>query len=363
MLDDVVQWGILGTGNIASTFARDLQLLGDARTVAVGSRSMDSAQSFGDRFDIPKRHASYDELVADPDVDVVYVATPHTGHHAAARTALAAGKHVLCEKSFTVNAGEADDLIALAGSRGLFLMEAMWTRFLPHMVRIRELLRSEVLGEIRTVTAEHGQIFAADPAHRMFDPALGGGALLDLGVYPVSLASMVLGAPDRVVAIADLTATGVDAQTSVLLHHPGGAHAVLTSTLEARAENRAGVVGTRGRLEINDTFYAPTSFTLTRGPGVVEHYREPRIGQGMRYQASHVADCLRRGLTDSPIMPLAESRSIMATMDEVRRQVGVTYPGEVVIAAGGGPRIDRSKGSERRESQVLRGYCPDADRP
>jgi predicted dehydrogenase len=329
-----VQWGIIGTGNIASTFARDLQLVPDAVTVAVGSRSRESARGFAERFDLASHYGSYAELVADPGVDVVYVATPHSGHHAAARLALEAGKAVLVEKAFTLNVAQAEDLVTLAAQRDLFLMEAMWTRFLPHVVRIRELLRSGVLGDIRTVTAEHGQSFAFDPAHRMFDPTLGGGALLDLGVYPVSFASMVLGAPDRVLAMADLTSTGVDAQTSMLLHHPDGAHAVLTTTLEARTENRAGITGTKGRLEVHDTFYAPTSFSLTRGPGVTEEYREPRIGHGLRHQAIEVGRCLREGRSQSPVMPLAETVSILATMDEVRRQTGVRYPGDTGADAG-----------------------------
>ena len=324
-INGTAQWGIVGTGNIASSFARDLQLLPDAKTVAVGSRSIDAATDFGDRFGIARRYASYQELVADPAVDVVYVATPQSTHHAVARMALEAGKAVLVEKAFTLNAIEAAELVSLAAERNLFLMEAMWTRFLPHMVRIRELLRSGVCGEIRSVVADHGQSFPFAAEHRMFNPALGGGALLDLGVYPVSFASMILGAPDRIIAIGDLTSTGVDAQTSMLLHHPDGAHAVLTTTLGARTENRAGVTGTKARLEVHDTFYAPTSFSLTRGPGVTEEYREPRIGHGLRYQAIEVARCLREGVTQSPLMPLAETVSIM---DEVRRQIGVRYPSE-----------------------------------
>lgn len=322
-------WGIIGTGNIASTFARDLQLLPDARAVAVGSRSQASADDFGERLGIPRRYGSYEQLVSDPGIDAVYVATPHTVHHAASRLALDAGKAVLCEKPFTVNAAQASDLVSVARSRGLFLMEAMWTRFLPHMVRIREILRSGVLGDITTVIADHGMQVAFRAEHRMFAPELGGGALLDLGVYPISLASYILGRPTQIVAVSDATSTGVDGQTSMLLGHADGSHAVLTATLRARTPNRATIVGTQGRIEVDDTWYAPTTFSYIRSTGgVPERYSEPRIGHGIRHQASEVARYLREGLTESPVMPLDESVSIMATLDAVRGQIGLRYPGE-----------------------------------
>jgi len=324
-----LRWGIIGTGGIATAFARDLALLDDAELVAVGSRAPGTAEAFGARFDVAHRHGSYEALVADPEVDAVYVSTPHPGHHAATRLALEAGKAVLCEKPFMLNAREADDVVALARARGLFLMEAMWTRFLPHMVRIREILAAGTLGRLVTVQADHGQWFAYDPAHRLFAPELGGGALLDLGVYPVSFASSVLGPPLTVTAVSDPAQTGVDGQTSVVLRCAGGTQAVLTTTLWAAGPNRAAIVGTDARIEVDATWYVPTSFTVwSRDDEVLERYDEPRVGHGLRYQAAEVARCLRAGLTESPAMPLDESRSIMATMDEVRRQVGLVYPGE-----------------------------------
>jgi predicted dehydrogenase len=324
-----LRWGIIGTGGIATAFANDLQLLDDAELVAVGSRAQDTADAFGAKAGARNRHPSYESLVGDPDVDAVYVSTPHPGHHSATRLALEAGKPVLCEKPFMLNVAEADDVIGLAGSRGLFLMEAMWARFLPHMVRIREILAAGTLGRIVTVQADHGQWFAYDPAFRLFAPGLGGGALLDLGVYPISFASSVLGPPRRVTAVGDLTDTDVDGQTSVLLQYAGGAQAVLTTTLWAAGPNRAAIVGTDARIEIDGTWYTPTSFSvLDRDDQVLERFDEPRVGHGLRYQAAEVARCLRAGLTESPVLPLEESRSVMATMDEVRRQIGLTYPGE-----------------------------------
>jgi predicted dehydrogenase len=267
--------------------------------------------------------------VGDVDVDVVYVATPHPAHAEVALLALRAGKPVLVEKPFTVNADEAQAVIDAARSSGLFCMEAMWTRFLPHMRRIRQLLDAEVLGDVRTVIADHGQRFLPpDPTSRLYDPALGGGALLDLGIYPLSFASSVLGSPATVTAVSDPTDTGVDAQTSILLRYDGGAHAVLTTTLGAKTPTTASITGTQARIEIEGAFYQPVGFTLHTLSGAVEHFAEPRIGQGLRHQAAEVGRCLREGLTESPVIPLDETLAIMRTMDEIRRQIGLRYPSE-----------------------------------
>ena len=315
----MIRWGIVGTGLIASAFAADLELTDSGSVVAVGSRREGSADEFADRFGIPNRHVGYDALVADPEVDVVYVATPHPLHHEDALLALRAGKHVLVEKPFTMSAAEAEALVAEARERGLFLMEAMWARFVPHMVEVRRLLAEGALGELITVIADHGQWFAEDRAFRLFAPELGGGALLDLGIYPVSFASMVLGTPDRVVALADPAFTGVDAQTSILLGHPGGAHAVLTCTLAARSATRATIVGTEGRIEIEGPFYAPSAFVLTPRVGEPQRVELPSEG-GLRYEADEVARCLDAGLLESPVLPLDETVAIMRTMDAVREQ-------------------------------------------
>jgi predicted dehydrogenase len=322
----VTRWGVVGTGGIATAFATDIALLRDAELVAVGSRTQESADAFGERLGVPRRHPSYQSLVDDPGVDVVYVSTPHPGHFPAAMLALEAGKAVLCEKPFTLNAGEAAQLVATARRQGVFLMEAMWTRFLPHIVRIRELLAEGALGDLRTVTAEHGQYFPPDPAHRMFAPELGGGALLDLGVYPVSFASMVLGTPSRVTAVSDPAFTGVDATTSMLMQYAGGAHAVLTATLTAAGPTTAAVVGTDARVLVDGPFYTPTGFTLTRRDGTSERFDHPVEGRGMWCEAAEVVRCLREGRLESDVMPLDETVAIMATMDEVRRQIGLTYP-------------------------------------
>jgi predicted dehydrogenase len=323
---ELLRWGLLGTGWIADSFATDLVLGDSGRVVAAGSRSQESADRFADKFGIPNRHSSYQALVEDPEVDVVYVATPHPMHHANALLALQAGKPVLVEKPFTMNAPEARELVATARSKGLFLMEAMWTRFLPHIAEIRRLLAANALGDIVSVSADHGQWFAEDPGFRLFAPELGGGALLDLGIYPVSFASMILGPPDRIVALIDPAFTGVDGQTSMLFGYAGGAQSILTCTLFAKSPARAAIVGTEARIEIQGTFYAPTSFTLISREGERTRFEEPHEGRGLRHQADEVARCLRAGFLESPLMPLDESISIMATMDAVlaQRQAGVS---------------------------------------
>jgi predicted dehydrogenase len=316
-MSEHLRWGVIGTGGIAGTFTADLAHTESGRMVAVGSRSLESAVRFGERYGVPRRHGSYEELCADPEVDVVYVATPHPMHHAGALMALRAGKAVLVEKAFTMDAAQARELVAVARDAGLFLMEAMWTRFLPHVVEIRRLVAEGALGRIVTVTADHGQWFAEDPASRLFAPELGGGALLDLGVYAVSFASMLLGTPDRVVQLVDPAFTGVDAQTSMLLGYAGGAHAVLTCTLAARSPTRAAVVGTDARIEVDGAFYGPSTFELVPREGERRSFAFPDAGRGMWRQADEVARCVAAGLLESPVMPLDETVAIMRTMDAV----------------------------------------------
>jgi len=326
--DQPIRWGIIGTGGIASAFTGDLALLPDALAVAVGSRSQASADAFGDRFGIERRYATYEQLVSDPDVDAVYVATPHPGHRDAAMLAINAGKAVLVEKPFTINAGETRDLIAAAQARGTFLMEAMWTRFLPHVVAIRDIIATGRLGEIRSLVADHGQWFPKDPDHRIFAPILGGGALLDLGIYPLSFASMIFGTPTKVTAVSSEAFTGVDAQTAVICEYTGGRQSVSFTTLETKTANQACISGTEARIEIDGVFYSPSSFSVISRAGDVERFDVPHEGHGLRHQAAEVGRCLRAGLTESPILPLAETLSIMETLDEVRRQIGLRYPSE-----------------------------------
>jgi predicted dehydrogenase len=309
-----LRWGIIGTGWIASTFAKDLTLTGS------GSRTQVSADRFADAYGIANRHDSYEALVADPEVTAVYVATPHPMHHANTLLALDAGKPVLVEKAFTMNAAEARDLVRVAREKKLFLMEAMWTRFLPHVREIRRLVAEGALGEVTTVMADHGQWFKQDPAFRLFAPELGGGALLDLGVYPVSFASMLLGTPTEIKAVIQPAFTGVDGQVAMAFGYASGAQAVLHCTSAAKSPTWAAIVGTEARIEVEGTFYAPSRFKLITRAGEVTEYREPHEGHGLRHEADEAARCIGEGLLESPLMPLDETVSIMATMDAVLAQ-------------------------------------------
>lgn len=318
-------WGILGTGGIAAAMTRDLQL--DGHTVAaVGSRTPDSAARFAAAHGLPRSHGSYEELVADPAVDVVYVATPHPQHAPNALLALAAGKHVLVEKPFTMNQHEAQQIADAARLRGLVALEAMWTRWLPHMDRLHEIIDDGTLGEVRTVVAHHAQRTSPDPAGRMLNPALGGGALLDLGIYPVSFAWDVLGAPSDVLALSTPTATGVDRQTSILLGYDSGAQAALTTVLDAAGDNSATVVGTDARIELDATFFAPTSFRVVDPGGrVIETYEPQLSGRGMQYQARAIERLIAAGGGEDARLPLAQSVAIMGTLDTIRERIGLVY--------------------------------------
>ena len=323
-----IGWGILGTGFIATTFTQDL-IANGFTVAAVGSRTQESADTFAETHGIHNAHGSYEALVADPTVDVVYVSTPHPFHAAGATLALEAGKHVLVEKAFTLNAAEARQIVALAESKGLVVLEAMWTRWLPHMVRLREIISAGTLGDVRTVIADHNQKLPSDPKHRLNDPELGGGALLDLGIYPVSFAFDILGTPTAVHAISSPTVTGVDRQTAITLEFEGGRQASLHTALDTAGPNRAAVLGTDAYVEIDPVWYNATGFTVYRPDGeVVERFEQTVVSRGMQYQAWEMELLIAGGVTGGEILPPAESIAIMETLDEIRRQIGLVYPGD-----------------------------------
>lgn len=321
-----IRWGILATGGIAHAFTKDL--LGAGLTVAaVGSRRPESASTFAAEYGIPRAHGSYEELVADPDVDIVYVASPHSHHRDHAILALEAGKHVLIEKAVTLDADEAVAIRDIAAGRGLLAMEAMWTRYLPHMIRVRELIADGTLGEVRAVIADHTQALPTDPAHRLNALALGGGALLDLGIYPVSFAWDVLGPMTEVRAVGRRGETGADTEVALSAVHAGGAVSSIATSSRAAGPNTAHVVGTAARIDIDRVWYEPTSFRVTGSDGtLIEEYRSTVDGRGMQFQALYAEELLRTGRTDSEVLPFAESIAIMAALDDVRGQLGVTYP-------------------------------------
>jgi predicted dehydrogenase len=327
-MTDRLRWGILGTGGIARLFTSDLNLTGFT-VAAVGSRTQEAADAFAAEHGIPRAHGSYEALAADPEVDAIYVSTPHPFHASGALLALEHGKHVLVEKPFTLNAAEAREVVDLANAAGLVVLEAMWTRWLPHMVRVRELIASGALGEVRAVLADHDQKLPLDPAHRIQNPALGGGALLDLGIYPVSFAWDVFGAPSSVHAISSPTATGVDRQTAIILGYPGGEQAVLHTQLDARGPSTAAIIGTEARIQIDPVWYTPTSFSLIDpADAVIERFEQQVPGRGMQFQAVELERLVAAGAVAGEILPPEQSVAIMGTLDEIRRQIGLRYPGE-----------------------------------
>ena len=321
-----LRWGFLSAGGIATAVANDFRIAG-ITIQAVGARDLTKANEFADKFGIPNRHQGYEALVNDPEVDAVYVSTPHPWHHQHALLALNAGKHLLLEKPFTINAREAQEIKELAASKKLFVLEAMWSRFLPSMDAIFDVINSGVLGEIKLVIADHSQYLPHVP--RLWDPELGGGALLDLGIYPVSFAVRVLGLPSRLTAKATLTGNEVDETTSIIFEYESGAQATLTTCMSAAGPVTATVIGTFGRIEIANSFYVQTSFKVfNQGGEVIQEYNEKIKGIGRQYQALHLEKCVADGLLESPVMSITESVAIMKVMDTLRAQIGVKYPTE-----------------------------------
>lgn len=330
-----LRWGFLGAGGISTVIADDFQLAG-LKIQAVGTRNISGANAFADRFNVPNRHEGYEALVNDPEVDIVYISTIQPLHAEHALLAIAAGKHVLVEKPFAMNARQAKQVQDAAAAKGVFVMEAMWTRFLPSMQEAFKVINSGQIGDVRFVTADHSQYLPESFAPRLWDPAMGGGALLDLGIYPVSFFSRLLGAPAGIAAKATITDRGVDLMTSSVFTYSTGAQAAMTTSMEVFGPITASVVGTLGRIDLDTSFYEHTTFTvyetdLSRESGVqkkVRRYEDKIEGRGMQYQALEVERCIHAGLTESPIMSLDETVSIMETMDEIRKQTGVKYPGE-----------------------------------
>jgi len=321
------RWGILGAGGIARKLADAVTNHTASEVVAVAAASsLERAQAFANEMSIPKAYGSYEELVADPDIDIVYVATTHNNHHGPALLAIEAGKHLLVEKAFTQNEAQAQLIVDAARAKGVFVMEAMWARHLPHMYAVREIIARGDIGHVVSVAADHGQMLTH--VERMVKPELAGGALLDLGIYPVAFAHDILGVPESITAVARLRESGVDGQVSMIFDYPSkGAQASLTTTMEARTPNTANVAGSKGHIAIDGTFYTPTSFTVVPNEGTPWTF-DGIVENGFQYEAAEVARCVAAGDTESPLHTLDQSLELMRILDEIRAQVGVVYPGE-----------------------------------
>lgn len=323
-----IHWGILGCGKIARKFANDLTLVADAELAAVASLDPARGQEFAQTFQAQRIHASYEALVSDPGVDVIYVATPHGLHHRHVLLCLRHGKAVLCEKAFALNTRDAAEMIAVAREQRVFVMEAFWTKFLPQYQKVRELIDAGTIGDIKWIQADFGFNAGIPVPPRLIEPALGGGSLLDIGIYPVFLAQSILGKPSEIQAAMTPYATGVDEQCLVSLKFPSGAVAALSSTLACDTPVEAVIAGTGGRILMRNRFHnAVGELALAVGKEPeqpVEVHRES--GYGYQFEARHVGECLRKGLIESPVMTHADTLAQMETLDAIRRVCGIQYP-------------------------------------
>jgi predicted dehydrogenase len=325
-----LRWGIVAPGGIANKFAEAVRDFTAGTVVAVGSRDAGRAAEFAEKHGIPRSYGSYADLVADDEVEAVYIASPHSGHREHALLAIDAGKHVLIEKALARNSSEVEDIFAAAQKRRVFAMEAMWTRHLPHMAEVRRRVADGAIGEIVTLAADHGQALDLPNDHRLKNPALAGGALLDLGVYPIAFADDLLGPPADVKALGRLTDTGVDGHVSLILDYGEKTLSLLDTTLWTKTPTTAVVSGTEGSIEIDGDFYAPNVVRLRkadRARTVVEEWGGP-LDNGFQFEAAEVARCVADGRQESERMTWASSRAVIGVLDEARRQVGVSYPGE-----------------------------------
>lgn len=328
MAEKVIRWGILGTGGIASAFARDLAYCENVERIAVGSRTKESAERFAEEHDVARAYGSYEELVKDTDVDAIYVATPHPFHKENVFACLRAGKAVLCEKPFTINSEELEEIIQFARDKKLFLMEAMWTKFLPAIIKVREWIDSGKIGKVLLVKADFGFRAAWNPEGRLFNPALGGGALLDVGIYPVTFATMILGTnPEKIQSTAHIGKTGVDEQFSIMLSYPSGKTATLNGAFRVNLTNEAYIHGTDGFIRI-PSFHSAKSAILYKDGEEAETFTDDRKSAGYSFEIEEVGRCLNQGLLESPVVSLDESLRIMNLMDEIRGQWGLKYPFE-----------------------------------
>ena len=320
-----IRWGILSTGVIARNFADTAKKMGDVQVLAVASRSKESADAFADAWGIERRYASYEALAADPDVDIVYVATPHSRHYEDMKLMIENGKHILCEKSFTTDAAQAEEIFALAREKGVFVMEAFWTKFCPIYREIERVLRSGAIGEIRTVTATYGYTTAREA--RKFDPELAGGTLLDIGVYAIGFACMMLGYEfNSIQSHLIMNSVGTDAIDAITLRK-GDAVAQLTTAIGANMPLFGGVYGTKGHIDIPD-FKNPQKVTVCvdgKEPYVIER---PFEINGFEYEIREAMACVKAGKTESALITPEQSVAVMAVMDEIRRQNGLVFPFE-----------------------------------
>ncbi len=324
---DKVKWGILGPGSIARKFAGGIQVVEEAELIAVGSRSQKRADSFADKYDLEYSYGNYEELVENPEIDVIYVATPHPFHKKYSILALEAGKSVLCEKPLAINAEEVSEMRECARTNQAFLMEAMWTRFLPVVKKVREWISDNKIGDVQMVKADFGFRAERDPEARLFNPELGGGALLDVGIYTISFASMIFkDQPSSLKVSARKGKTGIDEQTSIILGYEKGEQALLSCAIRTNIPQDAMIIGTEGYIEMPGFWHSEEATLVVKGEE--EKVEIPFRENGFEYEIKEVTDCIQAGKNESEIMPVSESKAIIETMDNIRDQIDLHYPQE-----------------------------------
>ena len=322
---NTLNWGIIAPGRVAHRFAQDLSLTDGARLYAVASRSQERAKTFADMYGAAHAYGSYEEILSCPDLDIVYIASPHSGHYEHTRMCLTKGIPVLCEKPLAMNLAQARDMVATARSSGTFLMEAIWTRFIPLFEETLQLLQEGILGEIMTVRADFGFRALSPATHRVFNKALGGGSLLEAGVYPVFLALLLLGKPERIQAAAVLGETGVDESCAVLLECPGGKLAILDSSAVTKTGTEAFIYGEKGTVHLYDRLQRPTQRSIHFYEKASEHRTLQQTGSGYCHEIMEVGDLLRAGKLESDKLPLDFSLLLMETLDAIRKEAGIRY--------------------------------------
>ncbi|HDH26795.1 MAG TPA: Gfo/Idh/MocA family oxidoreductase [Actinobacteria bacterium] len=323
-----VRWGIMGAGRIASALVEAVRQVPGGEVVTIGSSSRERAEAFADLHDIPGRHATHEDVARDPNVDIVYVATTNDLHHANTLAALERSKPVLCEKPFALNHRQAKEMVAAARERNVFLMEAMWMRFQPAISRLEAIVRSGRLGEIHSIQANFGFLAGPHPSGRLFDRSLGGGTVMDLGVYVVTFATMLLGAPDRIIATAEMSDEGIDEQAGIVLHHRNGGLSTLSTSFVADSNMEAFVSGSDGHVRVHAPFHHSPTLSIERRGTVVETIDTSYQGSPYRFEVEEVHRCLLKGATESPRMSLDDTLMVMRTLDRIRDRIGLTFPGE-----------------------------------
>lgn len=325
---DKIKWGVLGTGHIANKFAAALRETEGAVLCAAASRTLQKAQDFAAKYGFEKAYGSYEELAADSDIDAVYIATPMASHYEDAMLCLNAGRNVLCEKSVTLNVSQLEEILALAREKGLFFMEAMWMKCRPFYLKAKEWISSGRIGQIRYIKADFSNFVPYAPENRLFRPDCGGGALLDLGVYPLTMIEDILGEPSGTVSAANIR-DGIDLSESIILRYPGNVYAAAESGFEMPLRNNAVIAGTDALIGFGDWFHCSGKvYLIERDGNFAEEFSDPEGVDGYSYEIAEVQRCLREGLAESPLVPHSGTLAVMRIMDECRRQWGLVFPSE-----------------------------------